>query len=242
MFANNEVGTIEPIAEIGKLTREKGILFHTDAVQAYGHLPIDVEALGIDLLSASGHKFNGPKGVGFLYVRASVKPVTMLQGGAQESGYRGGTENVPGIVGMGKAAELAMDTMEERREKETMLRDYLIRRMPAEVVNCTLSGPRENRLPGHASFVIPGIEGESLLILLDMKGICASSGSACTTGAPEPSHVLTAMGKSEAEAKGSLRLTLCAENTMEEMDTVVAAVKEIVQRLRSMTGMYRSRD
>ena len=242
MFANNEVGTIEPIAEIGKLTREKGILFHTDAVQAYGHLPIDVEALGIDLLSASGHKFNGPKGVGFLYVRASVKPVTMLQGGAQESGYRGGTENVPGIVGMGKAAELAMVTMEERREKETMLRDYLIRRMLAEVESCRLSGPRDNRLPGHASFVIPGIEGESLLILLDMKGICASSGSACTTGAPESSHVLTAMGKSEAEAKGSLRLTLCAENTMEEMDTVVAAVKEIVQRLRSMTDSYRSRD
>jgi len=234
MFANNEIGTIEPIGEIGAIARERDILFHTDAVQAFGQIPIDVEKLSIDMLSASGHKVNGPKGVGFLYVRTGVKLGPFIHGGEQERGRRAGTENVPGIVGLGAAADRAGRIMEEKTEKEIRVRDYLISRIEAEIPNCRLNGHRTKRLPGNVNFSFSFIEGESMLIMLDMKGICGSSGSACTTGSIDPSHVLLAIGLKHEEAHGSLRLSLSEENTIEEADTVVKELKGIVDRLRSI--------
>ena len=238
MYANNEIGTIQPIAEIGRIARENGILFHTDAVQAYGHVPIDVDELSIDMLSASGHKFNGPKGVGFLYIRKGVKIRAFIHGGAQERNRRAGTENVPGIVGLGAAAECAFAQMDERMEKVSKLRDYLIERIEKEIPYCRLNGDRIKRLPNNVNFSFRFIEGESLLIMLDMKGICASSGSACTSGSLDPSHVLLAIGLPHEIAHGSLRLTLSEENTMEEMDYVIDAIKGVVDRLRQMSPLY----
>lgn len=237
MFANNEVGTIEPIAEIGAIAREKGILFHTDAVQAFGQIPIDVEALHIDMLSASGHKMNGPKGIGFLYIRSGIKLGSLLHGGAQERNRRAGTENVPGIVGMEAATVQAMKGMEEKAARESRLRDYLIERIEKEIPHCRLNGHRTKRLPGNVNFSFLCAEGESILIMLDLKGICASSGSACTSGALDPSHVLLALGLKQEEASGSLRLTLSEENTREELDYVVESLKEIVGRLRKMSPL-----
>lgn len=238
MFANNEIGTIQPIAEIGAIAKEHGILFHTDAVQAYGQLPIDVEAMHIDMLSASGHKLNGPKGIGFLYIRKGLKLRSFVHGGAQERSRRAGTENVTGIVGLGKAVEIAFATMEERTAKETAMRDHLIDRILAEIPYARLNGDRTNRLPNNVNISFQFIEGESLLIMLDMKGICASSGSACTSGSLDPSHVLLAIGLPHEIAHGSLRMTLGYENTMEEMDYVVDELKAIVQRLRDMSPLY----
>lgn len=238
MFANNEIGTIEPIGEIGAIAKEHGILFHTDAVQAFGHLPIHVDELQIDMLSASGHKFNGPKGVGFLYIRQGVKIRSFLHGGAQERNRRAGTENVPGIVGLGAAAARAAGTMEERAAKESRIRDYLIGRIESEIPYCRLNGHREKRLPGNVNVSFRFVEGESVLIMLDMKGICGSSGSACTSGALDPSHVLLAIGLPPEEAHGSLRLSLSEENTMEEADIVVEELKGIVAKLRSMSPLY----
>jgi len=238
MFANNEIGTIEPIAEIGAIAKERGILFHTDAVQVFGQLPIDVEELRIDLLSASAHKLNGPKGIGFLYVRNGLKLRSFIHGGAQERSKRAGTENVPAIVGFGKAVERAMLMMEEKTQKELKLRDYLMKRLEEEVPYAFVNGHRQKRLPNNVNISFRFIEGESLLIMLDMKGICASSGSACTSGSLDPSHVLLAIGLKHEEAHGSLRLTLSEENTMEEMDVVVEAVKEIVDKLRAMSPLY----
>lgn len=234
MFANNEVGTIQPVKEIGEIAKEHGILFHTDAVQAYGQVPIDVEALHIDLLSASGHKFGGPKGVGFLYANQKTRIQPFMHGGAQERGRRAGTENVPGIVGLAAAVECAYRDMERKTETEVKLRDYLIHKMETEIPGVRLCGHRQNRLPGNVHFVIEKVEGETLLIFLDRKGICASGGSACTTGNTEHSHVLQAMGVSHQLIKGALRLTLGEENTMAEMDETVSAVKEIVENLRGM--------
>ena len=238
MFANNEIGTIQPIAEIGEIAKEKGILFHTDAVQAYGHIPIDVEKCGIHMLSASGHKLNGPKGIGFLYIKKGVKIRSFVHGGGQERSRRAGTENVPGIVGLGAAAELAFDRMEERVGKQKELRDYLIERIEKEIPYCRLNGDRERRLPNNVNFSFQFIEGESMLIMLDMKGICASSGSACTSGSLDPSHVLLAIGLPHEIAHGSLRLTLSEENTKEEMDYVVDSLKEIIEKLRRMSPLY----
>lgn len=238
MFANNEIGTVQPIREIGAIAKEHGILFHTDAVQAYGHLPIQVDEYGIDMLSASGHKLNGPKGIGFLYIRKGVKIRSFIHGGAQERKRRAGTENVPGIVGLGKAAELAARTMAERTEKERKLRDHLIERVLNEVSYTRLNGHRTNRLPNNANFSFQFIEGESLLILLDGDGICGSSGSACTSGSLDPSHVLLAIGLPHEIAHGSLRLTLSHETTEEEIDYVVESIKRIVERLRNMSPLY----
>ncbi|MCX4304248.1 MAG: cysteine desulfurase NifS [Acetatifactor sp.] len=238
MFANNEIGTIEPVAEIGAVAREHGILFHTDAVQAFGQLPLDVEELRIDLLSASGHKVNGPKGIGFLYVRSGLKLGSFFHGGAQERNRRAGTENVPGIVGLEAAAERAMRLMEEKTKKVSGLRDYLIRKIEAEIPYCRLNGHRTKRLPGNVNFSFSFVEGESVLIMLDMKGICASSGSACTSGALDPSHVLLALGRSHEEAHGSLRMTLSEENTREELDYVVESLGEILRKLREMSPLY----
>ena len=238
MFANNEIGTIEPIKEIGQIAKEHGILFHTDAVQAYGHIPINVDEYHIDMLSSSSHKLNGPKGIGFLYIRTGLKTRSFIHGGAQERKRRGGTENVPGIVGYGKAVEIAMDTMEERTKKETELRDYLIGRVIEEVPYTRLNGHRTNRLSNNANFAFQFLEGESLLILLDSNGICGSSGSACTSGSLDPSHVLLAIGLPHEIAHGSLRLTLGEDNTKEEMDFVVEKIKEIVNRLRAMSPLY----
>lgn len=238
MFANNEIGTIQPIKEIGAIAREHGILFHTDAVQAFGQIPIDVDELNIDMLSSSGHKLNGPKGIGFLYIRKGVKIRSFIHGGAQERKRRAGTENVPGIVGFGKAVEIAMATMDKRIKQETELRDYLIDRILAEVPYTRLNGDRERRLPNNANFSFQFIEGESLLIMLDMAGICGSSGSACTSGSLDPSHVLLAIGLPHEIAHGSLRLTLGEDNTREEMDYVIEKIKGIVERLRSMSPLY----
>ncbi len=238
MFANNEIGTIQPVAEIGAIARKHGVLFHTDAVQAYGQVPISVQELSIDLLSASGHKLNGPKGIGFLYARNSIKLRSLIHGGAQERSRRGGTENVPAIVGFGVAVKRAMEGMTQKTERERELRDYLIGRIEEEIPYCRLNGHRELRLPNNVNFSFRFIEGESLLIMLDMKGICASSGSACTSGSLDPSHVLLAIGLKHEEAHGSLRLTLSEENTKEELDYVVQAVKEIVSRLREMSPLY----
>ncbi len=238
MFANNEIGTIEPIKEIGQIAKDKGILFHTDAVQAYGHVPIDVDDYNIDMLSSSAHKLNGPKGIGFLYIRTGVKMRSFIHGGAQERKRRGGTENVPGIAGYKKAVELAMASMEEREKKERKLRDYLIDRVIGEVPYVRLNGHRSQRLSNNANFAFQFIEGESLLIMLDGSGICGSSGSACTSGSLDPSHVLLAIGLPHEIAHGSLRLTVSPENTREEMDFVVDRIKEIVQRLRDMSPLY----
>ena len=238
MFANNEIGTIEPIKEIGAIAKEHGILFHTDAVQAFGHERIDVDECNIDMLSASAHKLNGPKGVGILYIRKGVKIRSFIHGGAQERKRRAGTENVPGIVGMGKAVEIAMEHMEENRKKETELRDYLIRRVMEEVPYTRLNGHPARRLSNNANFAFQFIEGESLLIMLDMDGICGSSGSACTSGSLDPSHVLLAIGLPHEIAHGSLRLTLSEETTKEDIDYTVESVKRIVERLRSMSPLY----
>lgn len=238
MFANNEIGTIQPIEEIGAIAKEHGILFHTDAVQAYAQLPIHVDEMHIDMLSASGHKLNGPKGIGFLYIRTGLKLRSFIHGGAQERSRRAGTENVPGIVGLGAAVERAYRIMEEKTRKEIALRDYLIGRLEAEIPHCRLNGHRTNRLPNNVNMSFLFIEGESMLIMLDMKGICASSGSACTSGSLDPSHVLLAIGLKHEEAHGSLRMTLSEENTMEEMDYVVDSIKAIVDRLRSMSPLY----
>ncbi len=238
MFANNEIGTIQPIKEIGAIAHEKGILFHTDAVQAYGQLPIDVNEMNIDMMSVSGHKLNGPKGIGFLYIKKGVKIRSFVHGGQQERARRAGTENVTGIVGLGVAARLAHDTMEKRTAAERELRDYLIERILSEVPQSKLNGHRTDRLPNNANFSFEFIEGESLLIMLDMKGICASSGSACTSGSLDPSHVLLAIGLVHEIAHGSLRLTLGAETTKEDIDFTIEAVKEIVAKLRSMSPLY----
>ncbi|MDD6069670.1 MAG: cysteine desulfurase NifS [Clostridiales bacterium] len=238
MFANNEIGTIEPIKEIGEIAKEHGIIFHTDAVQAYGQVPINVDECHIDMLSASGHKLNGPKGIGFLYIRTGLKLRSFVHGGAQERSRRAGTENVTGIVGLAKAAEIAFETMEERTKKECELRDYLIDRVLAEVPYARLNGHRSKRLPNNVNISFQFIEGESMLIMLDMAGICGSSGSACTSGSLDPSHVLLAIGLPHEIAHGSLRLTLGDENTKEEMDYVVDKIKEIVEKLRSMSPLY----
>ena len=234
MFANNEIGTIEPIEEIGAIAKENGILFHTDAVQAFGQIPINVEALHIDMLSASGHKMNGPKGIGFLYIRSGIKLGALLHGGAQERNRRAGTENVPGIAGLEAAVTRAMKGMEEKAARESKLRDYLIERIEKEIPHCRLNGHRTKRLPGNVNFSFLYAEGESILIMMDMKGICVSSGSACTSGALDPSHVLLALGLKQEEARGSLRLTLSEENTREELDYTVESLKEILQRLRNL--------
>ena len=238
MFANNEIGTIQPIGEIGKIAKEHGILFHTDAVQAFGQVPISVDELNIDMLSASGHKLNGPKGIGFLYIRKGVKIRSFVHGGAQERKRRAGTENVPAIVGFGKAVEIACETMKERTEKEIALRDRLIDRILAEIPYVKLNGHRTNRLPNNVNFSFRFVEGESLLIMLDMKGICASSGSACTSGSLDPSHVLLAIGLPHEIAHGSLRMTLSENNTEEQIDFVIDTLKEIVSKLRSMSPLY----
>ena len=232
MTANNEIGTIQPIAEIGAIAKEHGILFHTDAVQAFGHIPIDVEAMHIDMLSASGHKLNGPKGVGLMYIRKGVKIRSFIHGGAQERQRRAGTHNVPGIVGFGKAAELAFADMDKRIAYETKLRDHLIERVLNEIPYARLNGEREKRLPNNANFCFRFIEGESMLILLDQQKICASSGSACTSGSLDPSHVLLAIGLPHEIAHGSLRITLSEKTTKEEIDFTVDRLKEIIERLR----------
>ena len=238
MFANNEIGTIEPIKEIGAIAKEHGILFHTDAVQAYGHVPISADEYNIDMLSASGHKINGPKGIGFLYIRKGVKIRSFIHGGAQERRRRAGTVNVPGIVGFGKAVQLAMDEMEERTKKEVEMREYLMEKVLREVPFTRINGSRTSRLPNNINFAFQFIEGESLLIKLDMAGICGSSGSACTSGSLDPSHVLLAIGLPHEIAHGSLRLTLSEENTMEEMDITADKIKEIVAYLRELSPLY----
>ena len=238
MFANNEIGTIEPVKEIGEIARKHGVLFHTDAVQAFAHVPVDVEEMNIDLLSASGHKFYGPKGIGFLYIKNGVKAGSLIHGGAQERSRRAGTHNVPGIIGMAKAAELAIAGMEDSIEKETEIRDHLIRRMEEEIPFVRVNGDREKRLPGNVNVCFRFVEGESLLIMLDQKGICASSGSACTSGSLDPSHVLLAIGLPHEIAHGSVRLTLSDTTTMEEADYVVDNLKAIVERMRSMSPLY----
>ncbi|MEY8516457.1 cysteine desulfurase NifS [Lachnospiraceae bacterium 29-84] len=238
MFANNEIGTIEPVAQIGRIAKEHGILFHTDAVQAFGQIPIYVDEMDIDMMSASGHKLNGPKGIGFLYIRKGVKIRSFLHGGAQERKRRAGTENVPGIVGLGKAVELAMASMEMRTRRERELRDYLIGRILKEVPFARVNGDRTNRLPNNVNICFQFVEGESLLIMLDMEGICASSGSACTSGSLDPSHVLLAIGLPHEIAHGSLRLTLGADTTKEDIDDTILAVKKIVAQLREMSPLY----
>ena len=238
MFANNEIGSIQPIKEIGRIAKEHGVLFHTDAVQAFCQVPINVDECNIDMLSSSGHKINGPKGIGFLYIRKGVKIRSFVHGGAQERSRRAGTENIPGIVGLGAAVERAMRIMDTKTRKEIELRDYLIGRLENEIPHCWLNGHRTKRLPNNINFSFLFIEGESMLIMLDMKGICASSGSACTSGSLDPSHVLLAIGLKHEEAHGSLRLTLSEESTKEEMDIVAEEVKKIVQRLRDMSPLY----
>ena len=238
MTANNEIGTIQPIREIGEIARAHGVLFHTDAVQAFAQIPINVEECHIDMLSASGHKLNGPKGIGFLYIRKGVKIRSFIHGGAQERKRRAGTENVPGIVGLGKAVELAASTMEERAERETKLRDYTIARIEKEIPYCRLNGDRVKRLPNNINFSFRFIEGESMLIKLDLKGICASSGSACISGSLDPSHVLLAIGLPHEIAHGSLRMTLGADTTKEDLDYTVDCLKQIVEEIRSMSPLY----
>lgn len=238
MSANNEIGTIQPIKEIGKIAHDHGVLFHTDAVQAFGHIPIDVEEMNIDMLSASGHKINGPKGIGVMYIRKGVKIRSFIHGGAQERKRRAGTHNVPGIVGIGKAAELAVANMQKNTEYEIKLRDHLIERVLHEIPYTRLNGDRTDRLPNNANFCFRFIEGESMLILLDQAGICGSSGSACTSGSLDPSHVLLAIGLPHEIAHGSLRLTLSEKTTMEEIDYTVDKLKAIIERLRSMSPLY----
>jgi len=238
MFANNEIGTIQPIKEIGMIAKKHNIPFHTDAVQAFAQVDIDVNELGIDMLSASGHKCNGPKGIGFLYIRKGLKLRSFVHGGAQERQRRAGTENVPAIVGFGKAVEIAMATLEDRTEKELQLRNMMIRRILEEVPYVRLNGDRTRRLPNNVNFSFQFIEGESLLIMLDMNHICASSGSACTSGSLDPSHVLLAIGLPHEIAHGSLRLTLNEEITEDEINYVIVKIKEIVEKLRKMSPLY----
>ena len=238
MAANNEIGTIEPLAAIGEVCRSRGVLFHTDAVQAYAHVPLNVEEMHIDLLSASAHKFHGPKGVGFLYVRRGVKMLPFMDGGAQEKRRRAGTTNVAGIVAMGAAAEEAHANMDASMAKVSAIRDHMIARIEAEIPYARLNGHRSDRLPGNVNFCFRFIEGEGMLMLLDASGICASSGSACTSGSLDPSHVLLAIGLPHEIAHGSLRLSLSEETTMEEADKAVDALLEIIPRLRSMSPLY----
>ena len=234
MFANNEIGTMEPIAQIGRIARRHSIIFHTDAVQAYAQVPVDVNFYHIDLLSASGHKFYGPKGTGFLYIRDGVRTASFIHGGGQEMGRRAGTENVPGIAGIGAAAELAMRKMSERIYRETRLRGYLIHEIASRIPGAWLNGDRYARLPNNVNFSFEGIEGETLLLLLDAKDICASAASACSTGSAEPSHVLTAIGRDEKLAFGSLRMTLGEATTAEDVRTAADAVAESVKLLREV--------
>ena len=238
MYANNEIGTIQPIADIGRVCRERGVLFHTDAVQAAGHLPIDVRAQNIDLLSLSAHKFHGPKGVGALYARRGIALTNLIEGGAQERGRRAGTENTAGIVGMAAALDEAVRNMERDSAKMTALRDRLIAGL-SQIPHSALNGDAERRLPGNVSFCFEGIEGESLLLLLDDKGVCASSGSACTSGSLDPSHVLLAIGRPHEVAHGSLRLTLSGETSEEDIDYTIKAVTEVVAYLRSISPVWR---
>ena len=238
MFANNEIGTIQPIKEIGAIAKEHGIIFHTDAVQAYAQIPINVDEYNIDMLSVSGHKFGGPKGIGFLYIRKGLKLRSFVHGGAQERKRRAGTENITGIVGLAKAVEIAFATMDERIKHETEVRDYAIKRILAEVPYCRLNGDAQKRVPNNINISFQFIEGESLLIMLDMAGICASSGSACTSGSLDPSHVLLAIGLPHEIAHGSLRMTIGEETTKEDMDYVVDKIKEIVTKLRKMSPLY----
>ena len=238
MFANNEIGTIQPVKEIGAIAKEHGILFHTDAVQAFGQIPIQVDELHIDMLSASGHKLNGPKGIGFLYIRKGLRLKNFVHGGAQERKRRAGTENVPGIVGYGVAADRAVRTMKERTDKEIQVRDHFIERILKEIPYVKLNGDRTKRLPNNVNVSFQFIEGESMLLMLDNYGICASSGSACTSGSLDPSHVLLAIGLTHEIAHGSLRMTLSEETTMEDADFVVDKLKEIVAYLRSMSPLY----
>lgn len=234
MAANNEIGTIEPLKEIGAIAGAHGVLFHTDAVQAFGHIPIDVNEMNIDLLSASGHKLNGPKGIGLLYVRKTVKLMSFIHGGAQERGRRAGTLNVPGIVGFGKAAELAFSQMESRMAYESSLRDHLIRRVLEEIPGSRLNGDSERRLPNNTNLSFQGIDGNSLLILLDQNGVCGSAGSACASGSLDPSHVLLSIGVTKEDARGALRLTVSHQTSMEEIDQTVEILKNVVERLRAM--------
>ena len=238
MFANNEIGTLQPIKEIGEMAKKYDVLFHTDAVQAYGQVPIDVKEMHIDMLSASAHKLNGPKGIGFLYIKKGVKIRSFIHGGAQERQRRAGTENVPSIVGFGKAVEIALATMKEREEKESKLRGLLMKRIMEEIPFVRVNGDKIRRLPNNVNISFQFIEGESLLIMLDMKNICASSGSACTSGSLDPSHVLLAIGLPHEIAHGSLRLTVSEENTEEEINYTVDRVKEIVEKLRQMSPLY----
>lgn len=237
MYANNEIGTIEPMDELGRIARKNKLIFHTDAVQAYGHLPIDVQRENIDMLSASAHKFGGPKGVGFLYIRSEINLPAFIQGGAQESNRRAGTENVPGIVGMGKAAELAHRNMLRESRKVRRLRDYLMRRVLLEIPDVIVTGNRRHRLANNASFCFLGITGEAAAILLDTQGICVSSGSACSTGSAENSHVLRAVRLDDAWAQGAVRMTLGAENTKEEMDYTVEKLKMVIADMRGEARM-----
>lgn len=238
MFANNEIGTIQPVIEIGKIAKEHKILFHTDAVQAFGQIPISVDEMNIDMLSASGHKLNGPKGIGFLYIRKGVKSRSFIHGGQQERGRRAGTENVPGIVGMGAATKRALSIMEEKTLKELELRDYMINKTLKEVPFTRLNGHPTLRLPNNINLGFEFVEGESLLIKLDMEGICASSGSACTSGSLDPSHVLLAIGLPHEKAHGSLRISISEENTKEEVDFTIEKIKEILEYLRNMSPLY----
>ncbi|PKN02870.1 cysteine desulfurase NifS [Candidatus Dojkabacteria bacterium HGW-Dojkabacteria-1] len=237
MFANNEIGTIQPIKEIGKITRERGIYFHTDAVQAVGNIPIDVEDLKIDLLSLSGHKFNGPKGVGVLYIKRGINILPMIHGGGQERNKRAGTENVAGIVGIGKAIELATKDIEKKNKKLTDLRDMTIKGLIERIPDTILNGDPEKRLPGNVNVCFKYIEGESILLMLDMKGVCASSGSACTSGSLDPSHVLLAIGLPHEIAHGSLRLTFSIENTKKDVEYLLETIPPIVERLRQMSPL-----
>ena len=238
MFANNEIGSIQPIKEIGRIAKEHGVLFHTDAVQAFCQVPINVDECNIDMLSSSGHKINGPKGIGFLYIRKGVKIRSFVHGGAQERKRRAGTENVPGIVGYGVAAARANASMKERTDKEIAIRDHLIHRIETEIPYVKVNGDRIKRLPNNVNVSFQFVEGESLLLMLDNYGICASSGSACTSGSLDPSHVLLAIGLPHEIAHGSLRMTLSEETTMEDVDFVVDRLKEIVAHLRSMSPLY----
>ena len=237
MYANNEIGTIQPIAEIGKICKEKGVIFHTDAVQAAGHLHIDVNKENIDMLSLSGHKFHGPKGVGVLFARKNIPLVNIIEGGAQERGRRAGTENLPAIVGMAKALKDATEAIDETAEIEIKLRDHLIEGLE-KISHSILNGDRKKRLPGNVNFCFEGIEGESLLLLLDAKGIAASSGSACTSGSLDPSHVLLAIGRPHEIAHGSLRLTICRDNTMEEIDYMIKEIANVVEYLRGISPVW----
>lgn len=238
MAANNEIGSIQPVKEIGEIARRHGVFFHTDAVQAFAHIPLNVDEMNIDMLSASGHKINGPKGIGIMYIRKGVKIGSFIHGGAQERRRRAGTHNVPGIIGMAKAAEIADADMAQRMDYECKLRDHLIERVLAEIPYSRLNGDRTKRLPNNANFCFRFIEGESMLIKLDQKGICGSSGSACTSGSLDPSHVLLAIGLPHEIAHGSLRLTISQETTMDDIDYTVDELKKIIEQLRSMSPLY----